>query len=162
MQGIQYEELLCGSQGKESACSVGDLDLIPGFGRSLGEGNGNPLQYSCLDNSMNRGAWQATVYGVSQGVGHNWATYIYIYAVWGCYCPWTWDTIHLTMTRDTYLTATICLPVLHIRVGDGQGGLVCCDSWGLGESDTTERLNWTELAYQVGKSIHQMQQVFLN
>ena len=61
-----YEELPCGSQGKESACNVGDLDLIPGFGRSPGEGNGNPLQYSCLDNSMNRGAWQATVYGVSR------------------------------------------------------------------------------------------------
>ena len=54
----------------------------------------------------------------SQGVGHNWATNIYIYAVWGCYCPWIWDTIHLTMTRDTYLTATICLPILHIKWGN--------------------------------------------
>ena len=45
-----------GSNGKESSCSAGDLGLIPGSGRSPGEGNGNPLQYSCLENSMNRGA----------------------------------------------------------------------------------------------------------
>ena len=45
--------------GKESACYAGDTGLIPGLGRSPGEGNGNPLQYSCLDNSMDRGAWWA-------------------------------------------------------------------------------------------------------
>ena len=50
-----------GSDGKESAHSVGDLSLIPGLGRSPGEGNGNPLQYSCLENPMDRGAWWATV-----------------------------------------------------------------------------------------------------
>ena len=48
--------------GKESACNSGDTGLIPGSGRSPGEGNGNPLQYSCLENSMDRGAWQATVH----------------------------------------------------------------------------------------------------
>ena len=48
-----------GSDGKESACSVGDLSSIPGWGRSPGEGNGYPLQYSCLDNQRDRGAWQA-------------------------------------------------------------------------------------------------------
>ena len=46
-----------GSDGKESACNAGDLDLIPGLGRSPGEGPGNPLQDSCLENSMDRGAW---------------------------------------------------------------------------------------------------------
>ena len=46
-----------GSDGKQSACDVEDLGLIPGLGRSPGEGNGNPLQYSCLENSMNRGDW---------------------------------------------------------------------------------------------------------
>ena len=51
----------CGSAGKESACNAGDLGLIPGLGRSPGEGNGNPLQYSCLGNPMDRGAWQPTV-----------------------------------------------------------------------------------------------------
>ena len=45
--------------GKKSACNAGDLDLIPGSGRSLGEGNGNPLQYWCLENPMDRGPWQA-------------------------------------------------------------------------------------------------------
>ena len=53
-----------GSDGKESACNTGDVSLIPGSGRSLGEGNDNPLQYSCLGNSMDRGAWWATVHGV--------------------------------------------------------------------------------------------------
>ena len=48
-----------GSDGKESACNVGDPCLIPGLGRSPGEGNGNPFQYSYLENSMDRGAWQA-------------------------------------------------------------------------------------------------------
>ena len=61
------------SDGKESACNAGDLALIPGLGRSSGEGNGNPLQYSCLDNPMDRGAWQATVHRVTR-VGHNLVT----------------------------------------------------------------------------------------
>ena len=55
-----------GSDGKESACSAGDLDSVAGLGRSSGEGNGNPLQYSCLENSMDRGAWQATVHGLAK------------------------------------------------------------------------------------------------
>ena len=50
---------------KESACNAGDVGLIPGSGRSPREGNGNPLQYSCLENPMDRGAWQATVHGVA-------------------------------------------------------------------------------------------------
>ena len=52
------------SDGKESACHEGDLGLIPGLRRSLGEGNGNPLQYSCLENPLGRGAWRATVHGI--------------------------------------------------------------------------------------------------
>ena len=52
--------------GKESAWNAGDPGLIPGLGRSLGEGNGNLLQYSCLKNPMDRGAWQATVHGVAE------------------------------------------------------------------------------------------------
>ena len=55
-----------GSVSKESACNVGDPGLIPGLGRSPGEGNGNPLQYSCLQNSMDREACQATVQGVAK------------------------------------------------------------------------------------------------
>ena len=61
------------SVGKESACSAGDPGLIPGSGRSPGEGNGNPLQYSCLENPMDKGAWQSTVHGVAR-VGHDIAT----------------------------------------------------------------------------------------
>ena len=55
-----------GSDGKESACNVGDLGLIPELGRSPGGGNGHPLQYSCLQNPMDRGAWWATVHGVAK------------------------------------------------------------------------------------------------
>ena len=55
-----------GSDGKESACRAGDLGLIPGPGRSPAEGNGNPLQYSSLENPMDRGAWHATVHGVTK------------------------------------------------------------------------------------------------
>ena len=55
-----------GSNGKESACNAWDLGLIPGLGRSPGGGHGNPLHYSCLENSMDRGAWRATVHGVSK------------------------------------------------------------------------------------------------
>ena len=55
---------------KESTCNVGDPGSIPGSGRSPGEGNGYPPQYSCLENSMDRGAWQATVHG-SQRVRHH-------------------------------------------------------------------------------------------
>ena len=55
-----------GSDGKVSTCSAGDPGSIPGLGRSPGEGNGNPLQYSCLENSMDWGAWWATVCGVAK------------------------------------------------------------------------------------------------
>ena len=57
---------LGGSEVKASACNAGDLGLIPGLGKSPGEGNGNPLQYSCLENPMNGGAWWATVHGVAK------------------------------------------------------------------------------------------------
>ena len=56
----------CEQLSKQSAHSAGDLCLIPGLERSPGEGNGNPLQYTCLENSMDRRAWQATVHGVSK------------------------------------------------------------------------------------------------
>ena len=61
------------SVGKESACNAGDLGSFPGTGRSPGEGNGNPLQYSRLENPMDGGVWQATVHGVTR-VGHVLAT----------------------------------------------------------------------------------------
>jgi len=55
-----------GSDGKESARNVGDLGLIPGLGRSPGGGHDTPLQYSRLENSMDRGAWRATFHGVAE------------------------------------------------------------------------------------------------
>ena len=55
-----------GSDSEESACNVGDPGSIPGSGRSPGKGNGNPLQYSCLENPMDRGAWGSKVHGVSK------------------------------------------------------------------------------------------------
>ena len=55
-----------GSNGKEFTCQCRRTGLTPGFGRSPGEGNGNPLQYSCVENSMDRGAWWATVHGVAK------------------------------------------------------------------------------------------------
>ena len=55
-----------GSDGKESACSAGNLGSIPGLGRSPGEGSDYPLQYSCLENSMDKGAWQTTAHGISK------------------------------------------------------------------------------------------------
>ena len=69
--------LLCGlpfsSNGKEPTCDAGDQGLIPGLGSSSGEGNGNPLQYSCLENSMDREAWRVQSMG-SQKVRHDWVT----------------------------------------------------------------------------------------
>ena len=55
-----------GSEGKVSACNVGELGSIPESGRSPGEGNGNPLQYSCLENPLDGGAWWATVHVVAR------------------------------------------------------------------------------------------------
>ena len=58
---LSFQSFPCSLVGKASACNVGDLSSVPGSGSSPGEGNGNPLQYSCLENSMDRGAWQAIV-----------------------------------------------------------------------------------------------------
>ena len=59
---------------KNPPANAGDMSSIPGSGRSPEGGHGNPLQYSCLENSMDRGAWWATVHGGHKRVGHNWAT----------------------------------------------------------------------------------------
>ena len=67
LNGTEQIYLSCNSSNsKESACYAGDLGLITGLGWSSGEGNGNPLQYSCLENPMDRGAWWATVRGVAK------------------------------------------------------------------------------------------------
>ena len=61
-----YPGLPGGLDGKESACNAGDPGLIHGLGRSPGEGNGDPLQYSCPESLMDRGLWQAIVHGVTK------------------------------------------------------------------------------------------------
>ena len=82
-----------GSEGKASACKAGDLGLIPGSGRSPGEGNGNPLQYSCLENPMDGEAWCRLQSMGSQRVGHNWVTSLF-----------TFQPICLTEAHETELT----------------------------------------------------------
>ena len=62
---IEFEGFSGGSDGKESACNAGNPGLISGWGRAPGEGHDNPLQYSCLENPMDKGAWQATAPGVT-------------------------------------------------------------------------------------------------
>ena len=69
------DSFLCSLVSKASACNVGDLSSIPGSGRSPGEGNGNPLHYSCLENPMDRGAWWAIVL---TRVGHNLAPSLFL------------------------------------------------------------------------------------
>ena len=72
--GIQRKGFPGGSVVKNPPANAGDADPIPGSGRSPGEGNGNPLQYSCLGNPMDREAWWATVHGVAKESDHNLAT----------------------------------------------------------------------------------------
>ena len=62
----QFIDIFDGSDDKDSTCNVGNLGLIPGLGRPPAEGNGYPLQYSCLEKSMDRGAWQPTIHGVEK------------------------------------------------------------------------------------------------
>ena len=106
-----------GSEVKASAYNAGDLGLIPGSGRSPGEGNGNPLQYSCLENSMDRGAWQVTVHGVAHTPlpPH---THIHIV------CEGDWGKLLFCMNRNKlHISIMFMISVAYyIRLG----GNVCC------------------------------------
>ena len=73
--------MYCDSDGKESACNAGDPDSIPGLRGPPGEGNGNPLQYSCLENSRDRGAWRPAVHGVTELDTTEWLNGIHIMCV---------------------------------------------------------------------------------
>ena len=73
-----YLDFSGGSDSKESACSAGDTGLIPGWGRSPGEENSNPLQNSCLENSMDGGAWQAPIHGAAK----SWTEWLTLLVIW--------------------------------------------------------------------------------
>ena len=93
--------LLCSSNSKESSWSTGDPGLIPGLGRSSGEGNGSPLQYSCLENLMDRGAWRATVHGITKSRTRlsDWAEIEHTWMTLGVTQNTHLWTIHTTFTR---------------------------------------------------------------
>ena len=103
--------------GKESACNAGDLGSIPGLGRSPAEGNGNLLQYSCLENPMDKGAWWATVHGVAR-VGHDLATKPPNHATFYTYlekypCILLSSLILLKTTRSNILTVCSSKKILY-------------------------------------------------
>ena len=102
-----------GSNGKESACSSGDLGSVRGSGRSPGEGNGNPLRYSCLENSRDRGAWRAIVHG-SQRVGHDWVTFPFTFALQYCvgFCHISTRISYRSMYVPPLPTSTLSYPSL--------------------------------------------------
>ena len=95
-----------GSEVKASACNAGDLGSIPGLGRSPGEGNGNPLQYSCLENPMDGGAWWATVHRVAKSRTQlSDFTHIYIY-IWPHHMVCR-DSINSFLNRDQTHVPTV-------------------------------------------------------
>ena len=97
-----------GSDSKESACNAGDPSSIPGLGRSPGEGHLNSLQYSCLQNSMNRGNWWATVHGVAKSDTSEWIT-----------LPWIDRINHSSPSQETSMTQQlICNPGCHTNTSD--------------------------------------------
>ena len=100
-----------GWDDKESACNLGDLGSIPGLGRFPGEGNSYPPQYSGLENSMDRGAWQATVHGVPKS--RAWLSDFHIYMVtWGCKESDTTEQLYHTHIY-IYVCAQSCLTLCH-------------------------------------------------
>ena len=103
--------------GKESACNAGDTGLVPGSGRSPGEGDGNPLQYSSLENSKNRGTWWTAVHGVPKS--------------WTRLSDFTFTFHALEKEMATHSS------VLAWRI-PGTGEPVGCRLWGRTESDMTE------------------------
>ena len=135
-----------GSDGKASACNEGDLGSIPGSGRSPGEGNGNPVQYSCLENLMDRGAWWATVHG-SQRVGHDWTTSLSLFTLYRSYGsavknpPAVQETSFIPWFRKIpWRRKWQLTPVFLPGKSHGEQSLAGYRPWVYKESDTTEWL----------------------
>ena len=118
-----------GSEVKASACNEEDLGSIPGLGRSPGEGNGNPLQYSCLGNSMDRGTWWA-VHGVTERDITNTSLDLEMQETW--FDPWIQKGGGKWQPTPVFLSGKF----------RGQRSLVGYSPRGLKESDTTERLHF--------------------
>ena len=93
-----------GSDGKESACNAGGLSSIPGLGRSPGGGHGNPFQYSCLEDPMDRGTWLATVYRVTKRVRHDLAHVSLL-----LFFPSRFIDLHFCLCDSTILCASTIL-----------------------------------------------------
>ena len=94
-----------GSEGKESTCNAGDLGSIPGLGRSPRGGHGNPLQYSCLENPMDRGIWWATVRGHKESDMTEWPSTAQHRPLSLC-CPWL---VHKTFVKQRLFPDTLSL-----------------------------------------------------
>ena len=133
------------TNSKESACNAGNPGSISGLGRRPGKGNGNPLQYSCLENSMDRGAWWAPAMG-SQRIRHNWETNTFtsLVAQMVKHPPvmqetWVWSLDQAEPLEKEMATTPVFLPgEFH-----GQKSLAGYSPWSCKESDTPERLTRT-------------------
>ena len=117
-----------GSEVTASACNAGDLGSIPGSGRSPGEGNGNPLQYSCLENPMDRGAWRAIVHGVAKS--RTWLsdfTSLHYFSLSCSKCYWK---------------PTICRAFFQSTVRDK--AVICCKPWARFEAKYIRNTEWVK------------------
>ena len=130
---------------------------VPGSGKPLEEGNGNPLQYSCMENPMDRGAWQATVHGVTK----NWT-----WMKWQHACMFLEKGLPNSLSWEPWLTVLIYswiasfwrrqwhpTPVLLPGKSHGQRGLVGCSPWGCEESDRTKQLHFHFSRSCIGEGI---------
>ena len=143
-----------GSDGKESACNVGDLGSIPGLERSPGRGHGNPLQYSCLENLMERGAWWSTVHGVAESDMNEWLStaahiviWLCLYLLWASLVPQMVKNLKqcrsgfdLWVRKIPWRRERLPVPVFLPGEFPGQRSLVDCSPRGHKKLDTVEQL----------------------
>ena len=127
-----------GSVGKEAACNAGDLGLTPGSGRFPGGGHGNPLQYSCQENPMDRGAWWATFHGVAKSQTQlsehtQWSMPVSFYFVCVCVCVWLQyihGTVYMLTLLSIYIIASqVVLVVQNLPANAGDKIDVGFDPW---------------------------------